>query len=239
MVYDKRFLDLQMTFAERVCAISDIDLDDALFEYTNLYVRFGLGRDFDRDNESWRSYLAGLRSATDRRNWTYRFYLNDAEARTSPPVVARFGCFSYAIRDENVVRLHFVNAEPDDESPLSAARIGSRQSELAALFAHAKRLVGSDAIVVGRSWLYNLDAYRRLFPPAYSDSPTIANGGFRWMALWGQFATRRGELRESASDTLLHALELQNSLADVESCFPLRVLETSAPIEAFHAHYGV
>jgi len=32
-----------------------------LLDYTNLYVRFGLGRDFDPAHPVWREYLSGLR----------------------------------------------------------------------------------------------------------------------------------------------------------------------------------
>ena len=44
MTYAKAFLDLQLQFAERVTALSGLPLARALLEYTNLYIRFGLGR---------------------------------------------------------------------------------------------------------------------------------------------------------------------------------------------------
>ena len=61
MVFAKDFFDLQFSFAERVRDLSGIPLGIALLEYTNLYARFGLGRDFNVEHESWQTYLAGLR----------------------------------------------------------------------------------------------------------------------------------------------------------------------------------
>lgn len=94
MVFCKGFFDLQFSFAERVRDLSGESLETALLNYTNFYVRFGLGRDLDADDAGWRRYLAGLPSADDAREWTYRYYLREPEAKTAPPTVATFGCFS-------------------------------------------------------------------------------------------------------------------------------------------------
>ncbi len=65
MIYAKAFFDLQFQFAEKVAVLSGLPLAEALLKYTNFYVRFGLGRDFDRAHPGWREYLAGLRDAGD------------------------------------------------------------------------------------------------------------------------------------------------------------------------------
>jgi hypothetical protein len=46
MVYAKAFFDLQLQFAHKVTELSGLPLPRVLLEYTNLYIRFGLGRDF-------------------------------------------------------------------------------------------------------------------------------------------------------------------------------------------------
>jgi hypothetical protein len=185
MIFAKDFFDLQFSFAQRVRDLSRKPLEVALFEYTNFHVRFGLGRDFDSDREGWQSYLSGLGGVDDGRDWTYQFYLREPEARTAPPVVATFGCFSYALSDGRHVRLHFRNTDAKKCSPLGAARVERRSAELSALFAHLKRTVSEDTPVVGASWLYNLPAYRRLFPPTYGSAARPIRGGFRSMPLWG------------------------------------------------------
>ena len=62
-MYGRSFFDLQLQFARKVAALSGLPFADALLRYTNLYVRFGLGRDFDPDHPAWREYVAGLPGA--------------------------------------------------------------------------------------------------------------------------------------------------------------------------------
>lgn len=131
MSYAKAFFDLQLQFAHTVTVLSGLSLERALLEYTNLYIRFGLGRDFDPAHPIWREYLAGLQDTNDRGNWTYRFYLTRPEALTAPPTVATFGCFAYARSSGDRIRLHFQNAETDGCSPLGIERRGPRLAELA------------------------------------------------------------------------------------------------------------
>jgi hypothetical protein len=216
-----------------------VPLEVALLEYTNFYVRFGLGREFNPDHEGWQSYVAGLRGAEDGREWTYHFYLSEPEAKTAPPVVATFGCFSYAVPDGSHVRLHFRNTEADGCSPLSTARIERRRAELAVLFTHMKTSVSQDTPVVGASWLYNLRAYRRLLPPGYVSTARPIRGGFRSMPLWGQFLNRHGEVRESMAESFLNALAQTSNLSDVGKCFPFQALTATAPVRQFYDFYEV
>ena len=52
MVFGKDFFDLQISFAEAVRDLSGEPLESTLLDYTNLYVRLGLGRDFDLLNQT-------------------------------------------------------------------------------------------------------------------------------------------------------------------------------------------
>ncbi|WP_437303400.1 hypothetical protein [Sorangium sp. So ce388] len=238
-IFAKEFFDLQLTFAERIAALSGISMEQALLEYTNLYVRFGLGRGFDREHESWRAYSAGLKAATDSREWTYRFYLKNGEANTAPDVRATFGCFSYAVLGSDVVRLHFRNTDPDGCSPLSASRVEQRRAELAKLFSRIRSDFPQELVVAGVSWLYNLDAYRRLFPARYSASAQVRHGLYRSMPLWGQFLDHRGHVKPTTTQTFLEAIAKRESIADLGGCFPFPVLTVEAPIQVFYEFYGV
>jgi len=84
VTYARAFFDLQLQFAHKVALLSGLPLARALLEYTNLYARFGLGRDFDPAHPTWREYLAGLRDPNEYREWTYRFYLKRPEILTAP-----------------------------------------------------------------------------------------------------------------------------------------------------------
>ncbi|HVZ39250.1 MAG TPA: hypothetical protein VHI13_08245 [Candidatus Kapabacteria bacterium] len=239
MVYPKELFDLQFTFAERVRALSGLPLERVLLDYTNFYVRFGLGRTFDPQHPAWQAYLAGLRAAHDLREWTYRFYLRNPEATTAPDLAATFGCFSYALESADRIRMHFRNAETESISPLSRARMDQRRAELTALFRHVRETAGVNIVVVGVSWLYNLDAYRRLFPPAYGLSARVARNRFRSMPLWGQFVDHRGRVRGSRAHPFLRSLAEHSSPASLDECFPLQALTVEAPVEQFYGFYGV
>lgn len=238
-MYARAFFDLQFEFAERVAGLSGLLLPDALLQYTNFYVRFGLGREPDRTHPGWQEYVAGLREARDGREWTYRFYRERAHAVAGPPVVATFGCFAYSRLREDRLRLHFQNADTDGTSSLGSARRGQRVADLAALFAHVKAAEREPLGVVGASWLYNLEAYRRLFPKPYLATARVLRGRFQRMPLWGQFLDRHGSIKPSLAAEFLERLARQSSVENLDQCFPLPVLTVEAPVREFYAFYGV
>src|SRR5262245_64066222 len=139
VTYGRGFFDLQIEFAEAVSALSGIPLARAVLDYTNFYIRFGLGRDFDPTHAIWRQYVAGLEEAANRGEWSHRFYEARDTGMAAPGTVATFGCFSYAWLPDDRIRLHFHNAEMDGQSPLARGRRDRRVSELTAIFTHVKR----------------------------------------------------------------------------------------------------
>ena len=208
------------------------------WEYTNFYIRLGLGRDFDPGHPRWLDYVTGLRDAHDRPDWTYRFYL--ARGPVTPPgVVETFGCFSYAWLSTDRIRLHFHDAERDGRSPVAAERRNQRLADLAALFASLKHSVQTPLRVVGASWLYNIAAYRRLFPESYLATACAVQRKFRHMPLWGQFLDRHGGVRENMACQFRERLHRQSTLEDLERCFPFQVLSLEAPVAEFYDFYGV
>jgi hypothetical protein len=239
VIYAPPFFDLQFDFAETVSAVSGLPLTRTLLEYTNLYIRFGLGRDFDPTHPRWREYLDGLLDAKAPREWTFRFYVRRPDTMAAPAVVATFGCFSYARLSGDRIRLHFQNAETDGHSPLAMERRDRRFADLAGLFAHVKRGGRQPLRVIGASWLYNLGAYRRLFPESYLATAHVIHGRFRHMPLWGQFVTRYGEVRESMARPFREHLRRQCCLEGLDRCFPLPVLALEAPVREFYEFYGV
>jgi hypothetical protein len=237
VIYAKSFFNLQLQFAHRVTALSGLPLARSLFEYTNLYIRFGLGRDFDSAHPIWQEYVAGLRHSNDSCEWTYHFYLTGSEGDGAPTVVATFGCFSYTRLSGDRIRLHFRNAETAGDSPLGIERRGQRLAELAALFAHVKRTQHQPLQVIGASWLYNLDAYCRLFPVSYLATAHVIDHRFQHMPLWGQFLDRYGEIKESMTREFLQRLERQSNMDSLDQCFPFQVLAAEAPAQEFYDFY--
>jgi hypothetical protein len=238
VIYGRAFFDLQLTFAEKVAALSGRPLAGTLLEHTNLYIRFALGREFDPAQPVWQRYLAGFQDAADARDWTYRFYLMRSGMPAGPPVVATSGCFSYARLGGERIRLHFHNAEVDGEAPLGKERREARRAELGTLFSHVRRTAPGSCRVVGRSWLYNLDAYRRLFPPAYIATARAVGGRFQHLPLWGQFLDRHGDVRSELARPFLDRLERLTSLDGLDHCFPFQVLTVESAAREFFDFYG-
>jgi len=239
VIYAKAFFDLQLRFAQKVTVLSGLSLARALLEYTNLYIRFGLGRDFDPAHPTWQEYLAGLPGTDDIHEWTYRFYVTRPDAKAAPAVVATSGCFSYARLSGERIRLHFQNAETDGRSPLAIERVGRRLAELTALFEHVQRTLCQPLRVIGASWLYNLDAYRRLFPISYLATARVSSDRFQHMPLWGQFLDRYGALKDDMARRFLEALERQSSVARLDQCFPFQALSVGASVQDFYDFYGI
>jgi hypothetical protein len=230
--YSRAFFELQWRFAERVAAVSGMPLEQALLDYTNFYIRFGLGREFDPKDAVWQMYIDGLRNALEPAEWTWRFYLT-CEPVPPPSLLATFGCFSFSDAGDDSIRLHFANAESIDCSPLSHERVGARRAELRALFDHVRQTRPAMRRVLGTSWLYNLPAYRRLFPAAYVETARELASRFQNMPLWGQFLDRHGNVRADMQTWFLERIARQSGMADLEQCFPFRALAVDAPMAVF------
>jgi hypothetical protein len=238
MVYAEPFFDLQIRFARKVAQLSGAPLANVLLAYTNLYARFGLGRDFNADDPVWQDYLSGAEDAADAlAHWTHRFYRSRLPERPPPFVVSSVGCFSYARLNAGHIRLHFHNLDASG-SPLALDRMDRRVDELRTLFSLAKKHEGPDVGVLGASWLYNLPAYRRLFPEPYLATAAPAAPTFQNMPLWGQFVDRHGGLRQDIADEFLRRLASLSSIDDLAQCFALRVLRLDSPAAVFHEHFA-
>jgi hypothetical protein len=93
--------------------------------------------------------------------------------------------------------------------------------------------------IQGGSWLYNLEAYRRLFPTAYSASRTPpAFARLRGTSSWGQFLDHREAIKSDLRAAFLVNIETIDIAAPWRA-FPLPVLSVSAPIGLFYELYGV
>jgi hypothetical protein len=237
--YPREFCALNLRFARRVVEVSGVSLPEALLRHTHLYMAFGLGRSFEPAAPFWQAFLAGLEQAADPVDYTFQVCCQaQAERPRTMPEVS-FGCFTYAVWDGGRVRLHFFRATPG-QSPLRRAHLPERVAELKALFAYVRACVPPAASVVGGSWLYNLEAYCRLFPAeiirtAVADQPPET----QYIALWGQFLDHAGQVKPDVAGEFLRRLQAARDLPGVLASFPFPVLRLEAPIEAFYRHFEI
>jgi hypothetical protein len=228
------FFAIQLRFASKVAEISGLPLTETVGSHTNIYVRLGMGTRLDSANPDWLEYVSALAVTRDPAAWTHEVHRRRSHLPTGPAIAASVGCFSYALVGQGCVRLHFHAGHSLSNSPLSLANENLRRWELATLLSKATAL-GENIKVVGASWLYNLVAYRRLFPEPYISSLRPIEHPYERLPLWGQFLNRDGTVRAGAVQHFDSHLAAAASLSDLRSCFPYQVLSTSVPIKCLLA----
>ncbi len=235
------YFDVQLRFAQVLAERTGASLADACLSFTNLHRRFGLGRpDPEAPSPEWTRYAADLErrvTADDRLAWTVAFFI---QCPPEPVRNRRFGCFSYEfMAPHQAVRIHFGNRDSDDGAgPLARAKIDRRRSELREMFAYIREHHPDAQTVIGGSWLYNLEAYRRLFPPAYAAS-TFQPERVRLegTSSWGQLLDFRGAVKPTVRDEVLANVGVVDAAAPW-TAFPLRALGALGEVVSFHQFYG-
>jgi hypothetical protein len=237
-LFDVDFFDLQLCFAKRVAELSGVPFAEAVGSHTNIYVRLGMGQELDPKNPDWQEYLAELAAVNEKAEWTHAVHARRLHIHAGPAVTNAVGCFSYALVGQDRARLHFHAGEVASESPLSKENLHHRQIELASLLSTLKASSSGSIRIVGASWLYNLQSYRRLFPEPYLASLRPMAHPYQRMPLWGQFLTRDRRVRQEARVRFLERIAQASSLPELALCFPFPVLTTTSPATWFYKHVG-
>ena len=235
-LFSVEYFQLQLRFAAKVAEVLGISFADAVGNYTNIYVRLGMGHRFSPDNRDWLRYVAELANVREPAELTHLVHRQRIHLSTGPTAAATVGCFSYALAGSDHVRLHFNAGDHLLESPISLANRAVRRVELAILLSQLKETAGENVHVVGASWLYNLDCYRRLFPEVYLASLQVVNHPYQRMPLWGQFLNRDRSVRSEGGSRFLATVAKACSIPELALCFPFPVLSTTAPARWFHDH---
>ena len=242
MQFGLDFLTLQAQFAERVAAVSDLPLEHTLFVYTSLPIRFGVPfPDLVETHPEWQAFLAMLRGAGDLSQAVAVFHERSRRSLLGLfPTRPRFGCFSFEyLPEKRVVRPHFANRDAPEPGALSVARAPARMAELAAMFQSVRSRFPEARAVIGRSWLYNRQAYCRLFPPEFTASLAPLPNNYHSLGLCGQFLDRRGAVRADRRDAFLASIGAARDLRELAASFPLPELRARCDVQAFYRFYGL
>lgn len=239
MKLSREFFHLQLRFAEQMARVLHVPLADALLKFSTLYMSLELGRSFSSTHPTWQEYLSGLQPSVENNvEWTHTFYVWQYIEHYPENC---FGCFNYAYSsDAKMVRLHFVNRNTSGYSALNKEQMQTRLQELTALFTHVSKSHPEAEAVRGRSWLYNIQSYRRLFPVEYTHNTKVAvDGEFPFMALWGQFLDRHGQVREQMAHDFLACVARQETFDGIKHCFPFLPLAPQCSIHHFYTFYKI
>jgi hypothetical protein len=237
--------ELQLRFAARMAELTGAPLGEMVLRHTNLHRRFGFGRISRSISPDWAGYaeaLERLPAIADQVALTQARFIASPPEITPGPGRTAFGCFACddTMADDGAVQIHFRNADTDAAGgPLVAAKLARRRAEMAAVVAHIRATQPAATHIRGRSWLYNFEAYRRVFPPDYgaglrpiAPEPVGLDGN----SLWGQAIANDERVKPDVRDAILAALSALDPTAPW-TAFPLAVLATRAPLESFEALY--
>jgi hypothetical protein len=242
ILYAREFFDLQVTFARKVAEIQGVPLTDLLMEWTILRQVLHLHVNATTPNPVWNDYIMRVEAGDEPARTAYQLAISRAaDGLFDPDGTASWGCFHYAYpwRGEPTVGVHFENRDLTSHGTLSGERMPSRMSELRAMFSHIRKAHPDAVAVRGSSWMHNIAAYQRLFPPEYVASAELGGYETGFWALWGQFIARDGGLRESTVRPFLANLRTQRTVDGCLRCFPYEVLKPRCDIEIFYRFYGV
>lgn len=239
---DRSYFELQAKFAARVADIEGLDPGEAFRLHTAFYALAkdndaGVDpdrNDFDPAHPEWVGFLEAIADGVDPVDHAYNAYLaGDGQEEAADP-----SCFTFAYWPEDeLVRIHFGNDRAGTGLHLSA--VDDRRRELQSIFRTVAASYREARWVRGTSWLYHLDAYRRLFPPSFIAGLVSVGYPHQFAALWCQFIDKHGVVKPWLEKPFLAAIGTATSLAQLDGAFPLDTLGTAAPIEVFYDHFDV
>ena len=239
------YFEIQLLLARRMAELTGDPVGQMARTYTNLSHRLGQGAPLAGSPTAvWLAYEQALDAVPDLEDQvalTRQTFIEQPEETIPAPGQTLFGCFAHEAPDsEGRVKMHFHNLDTDDAGgPLAAGKAGRRRADLAAMVANIRQVHPHATAIQGGSWLYNLEAYRRLFPADYIASrfapDTVRLTG---TSTWGQLLDSRSEIRPDVRDALMANLNRLDPRAPWRA-FPLRALRTSAPLTSFEVFYGL
>jgi hypothetical protein len=154
----------------------------------------------------------------------------------APPMRPQHGCFSFDyLPDERLVRLHFANNDAPEPGPLSPERQPVRHAELRDMFRVIQAAHPEAEIVISTSWIFHLDAFRRLLPPAFTARLRLRPNDYRSLGLWGQFLDKHGGVKPHLRGSFLERLHAAESWEALEQGFPFSELRARCSVSAFYA----
>lgn len=108
------------------------------------------------------------------------------------------------------------------------------------MFTHIHEHVPAAITVSGHSWLYNLAAYRRIYPPLYTHiMAAVTHDEFQHLSLWGQCFDRHWQPKPAVTDLLLQRLAVLEDIAKLRFCFPYQVRLPQCKIDEFYTYFGI
>lgn len=235
MVYTKSYIEFQYRFVKVLVDKFNLNTLEAIFDYTNIYLLLTLDFSFNKENDIWKDFIKNYQDNTE---YIYIKYLesNNNSKRRDIEKSEPFGCFSYHYEeDDKSIKLHFSNNDTSEFGPLSKERIEVRKIELVEMFKEIKNKYPVAQNVKGKSWLYNFEAYKRLFPSPFVKSlKEYVGDEWKYMTLWGQFLDSKGSVKADLANDFLNCSKSKKSVNEIQKCFPFMIFLAQTKISDFY-----
>ena len=242
----REFFGVQLHYADVLSAKAGMPLFEAITFHTNFHRLFAYGNlskgPAAPDFLALADRVSAIRDADERLDALINAYA-DRPADPWPsdrfPFGNHFAC--EAPNDAGIVRIHFRNRfNSDSYGPLHSANVEQRRIDLTDMFGFVANRWPDAKAVVGQSWLYNTEAYCRLFPAPYAASrtPVLGPRPIHGLSTWGQFLDFHGRAKPAMVETFKRNLDALD-ISQPWLSFPYQVLITTAPMLAFKDEYGL
>lgn len=248
--YPKEYFDMQVRFASKFSEITGEPFGDCLLKYTALYRRLTNTKlKANEPSENWTRLVSKL-NPQDPEHTTdaiYQEYQKQPHSIYSPPEQKsdgkHFGAHGYDYYpDKKLIKVHFDNITRGERSALAKEYQADRIVDLTMMFSSIKNTHPEATTVMGGSWLYNLQSYRRLFPESFTANMRVLTPpemSFQGNSLWGQFLNSSGGAKEENCSRFLDNISIAKSETDLIDAFPYKVLQPKADINDFYEKYGI
>ena len=241
-IYPERFFEVQLIFARKVAEVTGRSFEDALLHNTAMYRILGLDWSADPTHPTWQAYVQALQSDKDSgAKGTYQFYYARSDSIPRQSDLPHYGCFAYEyLPGQHIIKIHFSNQDYTEYGALSHQRMAIRKTELGEMFTHIENEYPEAETVIGGSWLYNLNAYKRLFPIEYGQSAKEADRVYyTGRGLWGQFLDHEWQANKRTAAIFLQRDEDAPNTQECDRTFPYHRLFPKALIALFYKFYDI
>ena len=205
-----------------------MSIETAYLECTTWYLQAaGLDREFDPRHPTWQKLLAQVQASADPDGVVHAAALRN-EPEVSPGPVLDWAWEA----DDRCVRLHFYGERSPDGHPLAQEQLPERQREFRDLIRRAALEHPDAAWLRGGSWLYSVEAYRRIFPAAFIAGLGPSEHDLQFLACWGQLLDGAWRTRTDVASRLLQAVEIASTTDELEAAFPYPMQRSRVPFSS-------
>jgi len=230
----KKFLKIQLVFADKARELNEISKEDALIEYSSIYRNtLKLPWPISKNNPVWREFIDKCLLSNDFAQSAWEFIQKHKGEEKKESQKKKFGPFSYKYdQTKNSIILHF-SSEDRSVDPEKSSEL---RANLKMMLNNIKTNYPEAIFFEGISWILKFIA--RVLPKEFTANTIIENGWFKSEAIWGQFKTSSG-IRERSIKEFLEKVEKAKSTEDLQNAFPYQILSAKCEIKHFYELYRI